>query len=263
MSDEILFHVADQIATLTVNRPQALNALNWIAQEQFAETVTAVAADADIRVLIITGAGERAFVAGADLKQMHRHKDRAGGERLNRIMTGALTQLTELPIPVIAAVNGHAYGGGCEMLTACDIRVAADHCRFSFAQIRNALTSGWGGTARLVRQIGHSRAMELMLTARLIDAQEAQAIGLIHRIVPQTALETAVVDLAQKLVALPRHALAANKALIHYAADHDAVAINRRESALFVDLWTDPDHLEALDAFVAKRKPAFNRAGGK
>lgn len=262
MSDEILFYTADQIAVITFNRPQALNALNWAAQEQFAEAVTAVAANPSVRVLVLTGTGDRAFTAGGDLKELSGHPDRAGGERLNRIMSGALAQMTGLPVPVIAAVNGNAYGGGCEILTACDVRVAADHCRFSFAQIRNALTSGWGGTARLVRQIGQSRAMELMLTARAIDAAEAQAIGLVHHVVPKAELETAVADLAQRLIALPRRALAANKRLIRFAAGHDVAAANRRESQLFVDLWTEPDHIEALDAFVAKRPPVFNQESG-
>ena len=258
MSDEILLTINDQIATLTVNRPQALNALNWTAQEQFATAVNNIAANEAVRVLIITGAGFRAFVAGADLKQMSSHPEQAGGERLNRIMSGALTQLTQLPIPVIAAINGDAFGGGCEIITACDLRIAANHVRFSLAQVRNALTSGWGGTARLVRQIGQSRAMDLMLTARLMDVREAQAIGFVHQIVTKAALQTAVSTLAQQIVQLPRHALAANKALVQYAAQNNADNTNQLETDLFVSLWTQPDHIEAMNAFVEKRKPTFS-----
>lgn len=257
MADEILFKVEDGVATLTVNRPQALNALNWTAQAQFAACVQQVAADAAVRVLVITGAGERAFVAGGDLKELHGYPDRESGARLNRIMSGALAQLTHLPLPVIAAINGDAFGGGCEIITACDIRIAVDTARFSFAQVRNALTSGWGGTARLVRQIGQSRAMELHLTARLLGAQEAVQIGLVHRIVPQGVLETAVHTLAQQLCQLPRQALAANKQLVQFAAQHDVAAAQAKETELFVDLWTQPDHLEALQAFVEKRGPNF------
>ena len=258
MSDEILLTIHEQIAALTVNRPHALNALNWAAQEQFAQAVTAVSQTPTVRVLIITGSGNRAFVAGGDLKELSQHPDQAGGERLNRVMTQALTQITQLPIPVIAAVNGDAFGGGCEILTACDLRVAADHVRLSFAQIRNALTSGWGGTARLVRLIGNSRAMALMLTARMMDAREAFEIGLVHQVVAQEELETAVHTLAQQLIHLPRHALAANKALVHFAAQHTISETNQRETELFVNLWTQPDHIEAMNAFVEKRKPTFS-----
>lgn len=257
MSAEIQLTTGNQIATLTVNRPHALNALNWAAQEQFAGAVTAVAHTPNIRVLIITGTGDRAFVAGGDLKELSQHPDRAGGEKLNRIMTQALTQLTQLPIPVIAAINGDAFGGGCEMITACDLRVAADHVRFSFAQVRNALTSGWGGSARLVRLIGQSRAMELMLTARMLDVRAAYEIGLVHQVVAKSELETAVHTLAQQFIRLPRHALAANKSLVQFAARHTLSETNQRETELFVDLWTQPDHIEAMNAFVEKRKPTF------
>jgi len=257
MSDEIQLTIIDQIATLTVNRPHTLNALNWTAQEQFAEAVTAVSQTPIIRVLIITGSGSRAFVAGGDLKELSQHPERVSGERLNRIMTAALTQLTQLPIPVIAAINGDAFGGGCEIMTACDLRFAANHARFSFAQVRNALTSGWGGTARLVRLIGQSRAMELMLTAHMMDVQEAYAMGLVHRVVESEGLKTAVTTLAQQLIHLPRHALAANKALVQFATQHTISETNQRETELFVDLWTQPDHIEAMNAFVEKRKPTF------
>jgi enoyl-CoA hydratase len=260
MTQEILFVVQNQIATLTVNRPESLNALNWAAQTQFTAAVTAVAQNPNIRVLIITGAGYRAFVAGGDLKELNQHPDRAGGERLNQTMTAALHTLTALPIPVIAAINGDAFGGGCELLTACDIRIAANHARFSFAQVRNALTPGWGGTARIVQLIGQSRATELLLTARLIDVREAQEIGLVHQVVAKAELETAVDTLAAQLVMLPRHALAANKALVQFAAPNNPAETNQLEAKLFVDLWTQPDHLEAMNAFIHKRKPQFNQS---
>ncbi len=259
MSDEIQLTTRDQIATLTVNRPYALNALNWAAQEQFAEAVTAVSQTPNLRILIITGSGSRAFVAGGDLKELSQHPEQASGERLNRVMTGALTQLTQLPIPVIAAINGDAFGGGCEIITACDLRIAVEHARFSFAQVRNALTSGWGGTARLVRLIGQSRTTELMLTARMMEVHEAYAMGLVHHVVESGELETAVFTLAQQLIQLPRHALAANKALIQFAAQHPINETNRHETELFVNLWTQPDHIEAMNAFVEKRKPTFSK----
>ncbi len=258
MLSEIEFNIKNQIATLQVNRPQARNALNWAAQAQFAEAVTAVSQDPNTRVLIITGTGDRAFVAGGDLKELNQHPERAGGERLNRIMSDALTRLTQLPIPVIAAINGDAFGGGCEIVTACDIRIATEQARFSFAQVRNGLTTGWGGTARMVRLIGQSRTMELLLTARLINAEEAKVIGLIHQIVQKGELKTAVSTLTNQLNQLPREAIAANKALVQHAAQHSLQENTRLETELFVNLWTHPDHLEAMQAFAEKRKPKFN-----
>ena len=258
MLSEIEFHIENQIATLRVNRPQARNALNWAAQAQFADGITAVSQNNNIRVLIITGTGDRAFVAGGDLKELNQYPERADGERLNRVMSDALLGLTQLPIPVIAAINGDAFGGGCEIVTACDIRIATEYARFSFAQVRNGLTTGWGGTTRMVRLIGQSRTMELLLTARLIDAKEAKAIGLIHQIVQTGGLETAVSTLATQLIQLPRDAIAANKALVQHAAQHSQQENHQLETELFTNLWTHPDHLEAMRAFIEKRKPEFN-----
>jgi enoyl-CoA hydratase len=168
-------------------------------------------------------------------------------------MGAALQQLTELPIPVIAAVNGDAFGGGCEILTACDLRIASSQARFCFAQVKNGLTTGWGGTARLVRQVGQSRALELLLTARLLTAQEAQAIGLVQRVVAEGELETAVTTWARELCQLPTSALAALKQLAHVASHATISETNRLETELFINQWTHPDHLEAMAAFVEKR----------
>jgi enoyl-CoA hydratase len=259
MSDEIIFTVEKQIATLMVNRPEARNALNWVAQEGFAEMVTAVSQNPSIRVLIITGAGQQAFVAGGDLKELSGHPEPEAGVRLNRVMRDALQQLTELPIPTIAAVNGDAFGGGCEILTACDLRLAASHARFSFAQVKNALTTGWGGAARLVRLLGQSRALELLLTGRLLTAVEAQQMGLVHRVVDGEEWHTAVTAWAYELCQLPGPTVAALKQLVYTAVYTPPAETNRLETELFVNLWSHPNHLEAMAAFVEKRPPQFNR----
>lgn len=259
MSELITYDVRDEIGVLCVNRLGARNALNWAAQERFAEVIAAASQNPALRVLIITGAGHQAFVAGGDLKELSRHGDRAGGERLNRTMGQALSRLTELPIPVIAAVNGDAFGGGCEIVTACDLRLAANHARFQFAHIRNALTTGWGGTGRLVRLIGQSRAMELLLTGRTLTSQEAQAIGLVHEVVQSgDELMKIARQWAERLVQLPRAALAANKALVYAAASQPLPDVYALESRLFVEMWVHPDHHEAMQAFNEKRPPHFN-----
>lgn len=248
------------IALLRVNRPAARNALNWTAQEQFAATVAAVGEDTAVRVLIITGAGDRAFVSGGDLKELAHHPEPAAGERLNRTMSATLSALSRLSVPVIAAVNGDAIGGGCEILSACDLRIATETARFRYAQINNALTTGWGGTARLVRQVGLGRGLELLLTARMLSAVEAQEAGLVHRLVPAgDDVVAAARDWARQLVALPREALAALKQLAYAAAERPSTEVNDLERQLFVELWPRADHLEALAAFNEKRPPRFNQ----
>ncbi|MFQ5434580.1 MAG: enoyl-CoA hydratase/isomerase family protein [Anaerolineae bacterium] len=258
MTEPIILKKQDKIAVLRVNRPAARNALNWAAQEGFAAAVEQVAGDTAVRLLIITGTGEKAFVAGGDLKELSRHPEPEAGARLNRVMGQALTRLTQLPIPVVAAVNGDAFGGGCEILTACDLRIAAPHARFSFAQAKNGLTTGWGGTSRLAPLLGLSRALELLLTSRLFDAAEAQAMGLIHRIAPDEDVLAAALAWADDILQLPRQALADLKQLAYAAADQPGTAVNQLETALFTNLWTHPDHLEAMAAFVAKRPPNFS-----
>lgn len=264
MTQEIIYQVADGIAIIRINRPEARNALNWAAQEQFAAAVTAVRETAvshpsAIRALIITGTGRQAFVAGGDLKELSQNPNPAAGQRLNQIMGQALAQLVELPLPVIAAINGDAFGGGCEILTACDLRLAAAHARFSFAQVKVGLTTGWGGTARLIRLIGQSRAAELLLTARTIAAQEAQQIGFIHRLVPTDGDVLAAAHAwASELGHLPQTALAATKSLIWHSSDslRETYSIERES---FMSLWAQTDHLEALAAFNEKRNPTFQQ----
>jgi enoyl-CoA hydratase/carnithine racemase len=164
-------------------------------------------------------------------------------------------------MPVIAAVNGDAFGGGCEIVTACDLRLAASHARFCFAQARNALCTGWGGTGRMVNQLGQARALDLLLTARILSAHEAQQIGLVQQVVADgVGLDTAVAHLAQSLAQLPRHALAASKQLIYAAAHATPADLEQLERELFVNLWAEPDHLEALTAFQEKRTPDFGEA---
>ena len=265
--NEIEFNIENDAALLRVNRPAARNALNWAAQEAFAEAVAQLAGqlaagETAVRTLIITGTGNKAFVAGGDLKELSRHPEPEAAERLNRVMGQALTQLTQLPIPVLAAVNGDAFGGGCEILTACDLRLARRGTRFCFAQARNSLTTGWGGAGRLVQLLGLSRSLDLLLTSRLFSAEEAQQLGLIHRLVdPDEDVVAAARQWSADLTALPRHALASLKQLAYAATQLSPLQLAQLETELFVDLWASPDHLEALAAFIEKRRPQFNQTG--
>ncbi len=248
------------VALLQVNRPERRNALDWEAQKGFAEAVTAVSQSPSARILIITGTGDKAFISGGDLKVLSQDLSLETGKKLYKLVDQALTQLTQLPIPVIGAINGDAFGGGCEVLTACDLRIAVPSARFSFAQIRNGLTTGWGGTGRLVRLLGHSRAMELLLTGRVFDVFEAKQLGFVHRVVEKEEdLMTAVYEWANQLIRLPQHALASLKSLVYTASSSTLTETNQKEKELFIELFGNIDHTEAVQAFVQKRKPQFNR----
>jgi enoyl-CoA hydratase/carnithine racemase len=258
--NSIEFTLQNNIGLLRVNRPQARNALDWAAQEGFAAAVTTVAQTPACRALIITGTGRQAFVAGGDLKELSQHPEPEAGQRLNRVMSQALHRLTRLPIPTIAAVNGDAFGGGCEILTACDLRLARQGVRFCFAQAKNGLTTGWGGTGRLVALLGLSPALELLLTGRLFDADEARRLGLIHRLVATEAdVVAAAHTWANELLDLPQAALAALKQLAYQVPHLTPDQLRGLEGELFTGLWHSPDHREALAAFKDKRRPNFNQ----
>lgn len=257
MSALITYRVERQIAVLTINRPEARNALNWRAQEQFAAAVEEVGSDPTLRALLITAAGDKAFASGGDLKELINYPTAEDAARLKQIMGQALDQLTQLPIPVIAAVNGDAIGGGCEIMSACDLRLAAEDARFRLAQVHVGLTTGWGGTARLVHLLGAARALDLLLTGRMFTAEEAVAMGFVQRLAKREAVLDSALAWAEELRALPRQALAALKHLTWSAADQTLEEAYQLETELFVDLWPTADHLEAMAAFNEKRRPRF------
>jgi enoyl-CoA hydratase len=259
--DAIWFHVNQQgIALLKVNRRHARNALDSDARHRFAACIDKVKSDKNVRTLIITGSGDEAFVSGGDLKEIFHNHDIESGRRLNRIMGQALSDLRRTHFPVIAAINGNAFGGGCEIITACDLRIAAEGTRFSFAQVRNGLTTGWGGAGRLVQLVGLSRACELLLSGRAFDAEEAFRMGLVHRLVPHSkdVVDNALAW-ADELIQLPAGSQAAIKQLVYAAATMTEHDLRGLETGLFMEQWASPDHLEALAAFNEKRPPVFNR----
>lgn len=260
MANEILYTEKAGVGVIQINRPRARNALNWTAQEQFAAVVEDVYQNGGPHVLIITGRGDKAFASGGDLKELARAKTKESGERLSTIMGVALEKLTKLPLPVIGAVNGDAIGGGCEILTACDFRIAASHVQFRFAQIQVALTTGWGGTARLIRLINLSRAAELLLTGRSFSVREAHRIGFIHRAAHgKTPVLADAKEWAYELMELPAGALAAAKQLAWDSVDLPLNKAYQQEREQFTELWQEQDHLEAIAAFNQKRSAKFNR----
>lgn len=259
MSDGIIYETRGEVGILRVDRPHARNALSWAAQDAFAAQVDRLRRQPDIAALIVTGTGDRAFVAGGDIKEHIGRFDPAAGARLNRTMSTALAQLAQLPYPVIAAINGDAYGGGWEIVTACDLRLMRAGTQLHFVQVKVGLTSGWGGAGRLVRLIGLSRALDLLLTGRALSAEAALDAGLIHRVVPASDdVLAAAVAWARQLGNLPRDAVAALKRLAYAAASGDSAAMAALEAALFQTQWGSPNHREALAAFSERRAPRFN-----
>jgi len=244
----------DAVAVLTVDRQDALNALDVATLTDLRDRLRDVGADEDVRVVILTGAGEKAFIAGADIKYMSGlDVDRA--KEWGALGHEAGRLLETMPKPTIAAVNGFALGGGCELALACDIRYAASGAKLGQPEVNLGIIPGWGGTQRLARVCGLGVAKELIFTGRIVDAEEALRIGLVtavHDPVLGKARETASLLASKSPVALGVMKKLANRAL---AGDHTANLAAEGES--FGELFSSDDAREGLHAFVEKREPVF------
>lgn len=245
-----------EIATLTVNRPEALNALNRTVLEEIARVLREVRHDPAVRVLIVTGAGDRAFVAGADIAAMA-EMSAVEGLEFSRLGHRVMQTVEELPIPVIAAVNGYALGGGLELAMACDLIVASDKARFGQPEINLGLIPGFGGTQRLPHRIGHARARELIMTGDMIDARAAQGLGLVGEVAAPGELAECARKLAAKLVAKSPLALRQAKAVLRAAATMDESAGLLFEQQAFGVVFASADRVEGTQAFAQKRAPRW------
>jgi len=242
----------DHIAVITINRPEALNALNLEILGELEKVVAQVENDQNVHVVIITGAG-RAFVAGADIGQMKDltpEEARAFGEYGNRV----LSRVESLSKPVIAAVNGFALGGGCELCMACDIRIAGDKAKFGQPEVGLGITPGFGGTQRLPRIVGLSKAKELIFTARNIDAEEALRIGLVSQVVPGEELMHAAMDMANSIAKNAQVAVKESKAAINKGMQCDINTGTAFETQSFALCFATEDQKDAMTAFVNKSK---------
>ena len=256
MFTNLLFDSADGIARLTINRPDKLNALNADVIRELGEAALRIEQDDAIRGAIVTGAGPKAFVAGADIGEITSQNPVSGRRRaLNG--QAAFRRLERCGKPVIAAVNGFALGGGCELAMACHIRIASENAKFGQPEVKLGIGPGYGGTVRLPRLVGRGRALELLLTGGMIDAQEAWRIGLVNRVVPADQLLAESESLLRKILENGPLALRACLESVTAGADmslDDALAF---EANLFGVLSGTDDMREGTAAFLEKRKATF------
>lgn len=248
----ISYEVKGHVAVLTINRPEALNALNTGVLEELLQTVTQAEADHSVYVLVITGAG-KAFVAGADISQM---KDlsaveaKAFGECGNNVFY----KIETISKPVIAAVNGYALGGGCELAMACDIRIAGTKAKFGQPEVGLGITPGFGGTQRLPRIVGASKAKELILTAETIGAEEALRIGLVSKVVADEELMDTALAMANKIAGNAQIAVRQSKDAINKGMQCDIATGLSYEAQAFALCFSTEDQKDAMTAFVNKSK---------
>jgi enoyl-CoA hydratase len=254
--ENIRFETEEAIATLTVDRPKALNALNPDTLREILHCLGEIQGQAGVRALVVTGAGEKAFVAGADIAAMSTMSVIEARE-MARLGQRVTTAIEDLSIPVIAAVNGFALGGGLELVMACDLVVASERARFGQPEINLGIIPGFGGTQRLARRVGAPRAREMIYGGEMIDVETAERWGLVNRVVKPQDLLAEARKLASSLVGKPPIALAQAKLAIGRGLDLDLENGLRLEAEAFAVTFSSEDRREGLSAFLAKRAAKF------
>ena len=252
----IIYEKNEGVATITLNRPEALNAFTKDVVEEILHALEDIETDEAVRVVVLTGAGEKAFSAGADIKAM------AGitalkARELSFMGEKLCVGLENLEKPVIAAINGYALGGGLEVAMSCDLRIASENAKMGQTEINIGLIPGWGGTQRLTRLVGMTKAKELVFTGRIIDAKTAEQIGIVNMVVPADKFRETVSQFAKDLASKAPVALKVAKALINKGSDiglESALALEREG---FGVVGSSEDLKEGVSAFTEKRKPVF------
>lgn len=256
MPTTLLFELSDGIARLTINRPDKLNALNATVISELGDAVTRIETDAAVRGVILTGTGQKAFVAGADISELA-GQDPIQGKLRSVFGQQVFRRLERCGKPVIAAVNGFALGGGCELAMACHIRIAAEHAKFGQPEVKLGIGPGYGGTARLPRLVGKGRALELLLTGEMIDAAEAYRLGLVNRVVPADKLLGESETLMRTILANGPLAIRACLEAVDAGLETSLDQALLLEANHFGLLSATEDMREGTQAFLEKRKPVF------
>jgi enoyl-CoA hydratase len=256
MFENILLETDGAIATLTINRPDKRNAVNNATVEELDQALDQVEANQDLRVLILTGAGEKAFVAGADIKELDR-RDTILGRTETRRRQEVYTRIEQLEIPSIAAINGWALGTGLELTMVCTLRVASSSAKMGQPEVKLGIIPGAGGTYRLPRLVGMGRAMEMILTGEPVTADQALAMGLVNRVVPPEKLMEEVRTLAQTIAALPKLAVQYAKEAVLRCVEGSLVEGLAHESYLHALACGTQDKKEGVASFLEKRDPKF------
>lgn len=241
------------IAILQFNRPQVMNALNRQAMNEFAECVRRVQDDASIRALILTGAGERAFCSGGDLSELSALTSEAEAWEFSQLMTNALADLEALPIPVIGAINGYALGGGSEIALACDMRIVDQSAKLGFVQARLALTPGWGAGNRLLRAVGYAQAMELLLRASPLSADDLVRLRLVNQVTEQGKALDSARQLAHVIAGWDADVVRGIKRLLRAGVEQSPAEARQIEADIFPPLWASQAHLDAVEQFLTKQ----------
>ncbi|PQJ11899.1 enoyl-CoA hydratase [Flavipsychrobacter stenotrophus] len=256
MYSTILTTLENGIFTITVNRPDKMNALNKDVVAEIGQAMEEVYTNTEIKSAIITGAGEKAFVAGADISEFTSLAKDGGMALARRGAELVFNKIENCPKPVVAAVNGFSLGGGCELAMACHFRVASENAKFGQPEVNLGLIPGYGGTQRLTQLVGKGKSMELMMTADMIGAEEAKTLGLVNHVVPLAELLTKTKEILTKIQTKAPLAIGHIIALVNQAAKCDPAGFDNEIEA-FGDCFDSEDKKEGTAAFLEKRKPVF------
>ncbi len=252
-TETIIVERRGRVGIVRLNRPQALNALNATLRNELLGAVEAFDADADVGCILITGS-DKAFAAGADIKEM---ADKSYIDIFRADYAADYERLTRVRKPVIAAVAGFALGGGCELAMMCDFIIAADNAKFGQPEIKLGIIPGIGGTQRLARAVGKAKAMDLVLTGRMMDAAEAERSGLVARVVPAASLMEEAIKVAETIAAMSQPSLLAAKEAVNRSFETSLAEGVRFERRVFHALFATKDRKEGMAAFIEKRPPRF------
>jgi enoyl-CoA hydratase len=261
VSDEVRVELSDRMCVITIDRPRARNA---IGLRTIAELDAALAeiGNSHAAVVVITGAGDRAFVSGGDLRELEAIRTVDEAEQMARRMRSVLDRMVSLPMPVIAALNGHALGGGAEIAVAADLRIAADDIRIGFTQSSLGIMPAWGGAERLTKIVGGSQALLLLCGGEALAAGQAREIGLVDAVIPRRDFETGWRELAARFASLPAAATRAMKGVVAAVSPATFPATEAGSIRAFAELWAAPEHWEMAAAAELKRRQATGTEGG-